>query len=384
MDKQVEQPERVLDLAGYVPEFLREVREFQQLYGAQEREMKRLYGKMNELWKDSLIPSATIQGIKRFEAMLGLKPYPGDTLEERRASVSLKWNQQLPYTLPRLRERLEVVVGQEWYELWVRGSVYELELWVVDQPYRVLQDLREMTRQMIPANLLFIFAGRYPVEIPVEVAAGSRLELASDFYARYNREFLYLDGSWPLDGIYLLGGYKEIEGLDLYPVQLRMQGELAVGEKTIIPNLWIASAAAARTKAFTDISFQACVGSGADVAAQQLIRGDTQIYTAVRVQEGYQSSTTVSGAACTMVCFLSVVPISVVAAREDAATEAAMCENAWTAAGNGSRLRMIQQTEAAPELGSGLTVEKDIWYLDGSFMLDSTKLLDAQIFKYYL
>ena len=74
------QPGRVLDLARYVPDFLREVKEFRQLYGAQEGELKRLYEDMDSLWKDSLIPEATKQGIKRYELMLGLKPYPGDTL----------------------------------------------------------------------------------------------------------------------------------------------------------------------------------------------------------------------------------------------------------------------------------------------------------------
>lgn len=324
--------ERVLDLAGYVPEFLREIREFQQLYGAQESELKRMYGKMDELWKDSLIPSATILGIKRFENMMGLKSYPGDTLEERRASVALKWNQQLPYTLPRLRERLEVVVGDH-YALWVRDSAYELELQVIDQPYRVLQDLRDMARQMIPANLVFIFAGKYPVKIPVEVAAEACLELASDFYARYNREFLYLDGSWPLDGAYFLNGYKEIERLDLYPARLRVQETLQVSVE---------------------------------------VGGRQQLISIVAGRPEVQ----------TEISFWSAIPVSVVAAKEDATADTAMCDNAWTAAGNGSRLRMIQQTDAAPEIRSGLTMEKDLWYLNGTYLLDGTKLLDAEIFKH--
>ena len=110
MDKSVEQQERLADLSRYVPEFLRETVEFRQLWAAQESELKRLYEKMDGLWTDSLIPTATLQGIKRYEAMIGLKPYPGDELEERRAAVFLKWNQQLPYTRLRLRERLELVV----------------------------------------------------------------------------------------------------------------------------------------------------------------------------------------------------------------------------------------------------------------------------------
>lgn len=235
MDKWVEQSERVLDLAGYVPKFLRDVTEFRQLYGAQEYELKRLYGKMDELWKDSLIPSATIQGIKRFERMIGLKPYPGDTLEERRSAVSLKWNQQLPYTIPRLKERLELAVGPDGYELWVRENAYELELWILDQPYRVLQDLRDMTRQMIPANLVFVFVGKYLGKIFTEIAVGSRMELTADFFARYNREFLYLDGNWRLDGTYLLNGYKEIDGLDLYPARMAIQSEW----RSPVTSLWL-------------------------------------------------------------------------------------------------------------------------------------------------
>ena len=225
------QPGRVLDLARYVPDFLQEVKEFRQLYGAQEGELKRLYGDMDSLWKDSLIPEATMQGIKRYELMLGLKPYPGDTLEERRTAVALKWNQQLPYTFPRLKERLEAIVGNDGYVLWVRGKTYELELWIVEQPCRVLQELRDMTRQMIPANLLFIFAGLYPIEIPANTAISGRLELISDFYTRHNREFLYLDGTWDLDGTYLLNGYKEAVGLELYPLELKLRSSLPVRNK---------------------------------------------------------------------------------------------------------------------------------------------------------
>lgn len=43
------QPGRILDLARYVPDFLREVKEFRQLYGAQEGELKRLYGDLDSL-----------------------------------------------------------------------------------------------------------------------------------------------------------------------------------------------------------------------------------------------------------------------------------------------------------------------------------------------
>lgn len=310
------QPGRVLDLARYVPDFLQEVKEFRQLYGAQEDELKRLYGDVDSLWKDSLIPEATMQGIKRYELMLGLKPYPGDTLEERRAAVALKWNQQLPYTFPRLKERLEAIVGNDGYVLWVRGKTYELELWIVEQPCRVLQEFRDMTRQMIPANLLFIFAGLYPIEIPANTAISGRLELISDFYARYNREFLYLDGTWDLDGTYLLNGYKEAVGLELYPLELKLRSSLPVRNT-------------------------------ADTKTQMTYRSDA-------------------------------------AASSGTWTELILRSEEAAATVTESAVRISQQVSAESEVMCRLSVEKDLWYLDGTYLLDGTKLLDAEIFNYDL
>ena len=72
-----------------------------------------------------------------------------------------RWNQQLPYTLRRLHERLQAVVGPDGYELYLKYLIYELAIAVIDQPYRVLQSLHDMTTQMIPANLYLRFAGKY-------------------------------------------------------------------------------------------------------------------------------------------------------------------------------------------------------------------------------
>lgn len=216
--------ERVINLQEYVPEFLRGVKELQHLFWAEEEELRRLYEQMDELWSDSLLQEAGLNGIRRYESLLRLRPYPGDSLKERRAAALLKWNQQLPYTLPRLMERLDSAVGREAYELHVRHRVYELELLVIDESYRTLRSVRDMTREMIPVNLLFLFGGKYPARLSVRITAESRLELASDFYARYNREFLYLDGTWLLDGGYSLNGYREKEFPDLYPARLAVAG----------------------------------------------------------------------------------------------------------------------------------------------------------------
>jgi len=357
------QPGRILDLARYVPDFLREVKEFRQLYGAQEGELKQLYGDMDSLWKDSLIPDATIQGIKRYELMLGLKPYSGDTLEERRAAVSLKWNQQLPYTLPRLKERLAVIVENDGYILRVSDKTYELELWIVEQPWRVLQELRDMTRQMIPANLLFIFAGLYPIEIPVNTATSSRLELTSNFYARYNREFLYLDGTWKLDGTYLLNGYKKTAGLDLYPFGMLIRGNLSARNVVDGRAVGMISEVFEEIKVHTALLLRSSMLAGTRVGVQQWLRGHTALSVDTEMRTACQTDATV---------YQKMQEVLTLHSDEEV--------NASIVSVSG----MLQQVSTGPEMMCRLTVENDLWYLDGTYLLDGTKLLDAEIFEYEL
>ena len=354
MDDKRGQPGRILDLARYVPDFLREVKEFRQLYGAQEGELKRLYGDLDSLWKDSLIPDATIQGIKRYELMLGLKPYSGDTLEERRSAVSLKWDQQLPYTLPRLKERLAVIVSDK---------TYELELWIVDQPCRVLQELRDMTRQMIPANLLFIFAGLYPIEIPVNTATSGRLELTSNFYARYNREFLYLDGTWKLDGTYLLNGYKKTAGLDLYPFGMLIRGNLSARNVVDGRAVGMISEVFEEIKVHTALLLRSSMLAGTRVGVQQWLRGYTAVSVDTEVRTACQTDATV---------YPKMQEVLTLHSDEEV--------NASMVSVSG----ILQQVSTGPEMICKLTVENDLWYLDGTYLLNGTKLLDAEIFEYEL
>lgn len=44
----------------------------------------------------------------------------------------------------------------------------------------------------------------------------------------------------------------------------------------------------------------------------------------------------------------------------------------------------ILQVSTGPEMICKLTVENDLWYLDRTYLLNGTKLLDAEIFEYEL
>lgn len=303
---------RMIDLTRYLPGFLRDVEELSQTAKAEEAEAGRLYGKMDQAWNTGFIRTADLQGIKRWESLLGIKPYSGDALEERRAAVLSRWNQQLPYSLARLKERLDASVGRSNYELDVRHNLYELELALIDQAYRIMRETHDMTKAMIPANLLLISVGKFPVEIPADIRYAGRLELRSEYHARYNRRLLILDGTWTIDGTYKLNGYRELTDIDLYPLSLTVRGGC---------------------NAAPDTSSEVSCRSGIEVAAEM------------------ESTAAISD---------SVLSV--------------------TATESGSR--MGSEVTAGPRMDLVLTAEKDLWHLDGSYIMDGTKLLDAQIIRY--
>lgn len=212
-----------VDLMLLLPPYFQAVYEYQVLMDIEGAELETAKRSLEQIKKNLYVQTCDDSTLREYEQLLGIVRERGAAMEYRRRMILSRMNQQLPYSLPKLKEILDAALGRQWYELEIRYGIYELELDVIDQSYQVLKNIQAMVEEIIPAHLRYIFAGRYPVEIPVDIATISRLELITDFYARYNREFLYLDGSWTLDGTYLLNGYKEAVGLDLYPARTTIQ-----------------------------------------------------------------------------------------------------------------------------------------------------------------
>lgn len=60
-----------------------------------------------------------------------------------------------------------------------------------------------------------------------------------DFYPRANQPYLFLDGTWELDGTDALDGYEGEELIEFYPLQMQIQGEFKQAFATEISRLLI-------------------------------------------------------------------------------------------------------------------------------------------------
>lgn len=217
---------REIDLRSYVPDYLKDYEEFKTLTNLETEEIKKLHEACDEIWNEGFISTAGYQGIKKWESLLSIRPDAGLSLEERRTTVLASWNKQLPYTEIKLREQLTALLGTD-YNLDIWDQRYELRLIVKERPYSVIKSIRKMVKEIIPANLISEFYGRYPASYMEPVNCDTVIRFQIRFYPRYNLPYLFLDRTWSLDNRQSLNGHNGEESLNFYPLKLNISAEIS-------------------------------------------------------------------------------------------------------------------------------------------------------------
>lgn len=152
---------RETDLVSYLPPFLAEYREINEALSAEDPEFGLVWKAADKALKNEFIATADEYGISRFEKMLGIFPMPGESTETRRQRVQLKWLAMLPYTLPRLRETLEAVLGPGGFLLDPPGAeTYCMRLVILNQADEIYFSVAEMLREWVPANIVYDLESR--------------------------------------------------------------------------------------------------------------------------------------------------------------------------------------------------------------------------------
>lgn len=215
---------REINLNYYLPDPFKNMNEFDRITDLESAEIRSLSEKCMDLWNDGFILTAGYQGLKKWESLLGIRPDPKRSLEERRAAVFAGWSKQLPYTEQKLREQLMAMLGSD-YELYIRNTTYELKLVVIERPQSIVKSIQKMVQEMIPANLNAGFFSKYQGNYKVPVSGNNSIHFNTAFYPRYNLPHLYLDNIWSLDGSRKLNGYDSGDFIDFYPVKFKVRTE---------------------------------------------------------------------------------------------------------------------------------------------------------------
>lgn len=209
-------------LIDYLPPFLQEYKELKIINHTEQEEIEQAWEAAEKLLKEPFLLSASTYGISRIEKILKIQALDTDDLETRMFRVLLKLNEVLPYTYRTIKRHLDEICGKAEYELQVHSEEFTIDAIFEIEERQKLVELGRYLDEVLPANLVIFFAKRSRLEFAVPILYKNILKMRSEFYPRYNKPLLSLNGDWLLDGKYTLNSYKDAENIEFYPIRLQL------------------------------------------------------------------------------------------------------------------------------------------------------------------
>jgi hypothetical protein len=146
--------DREINLIEYLPGVLREVKEFKSLSAAENPEAITLWEELENVLDDQFVNESTLNGVKRWESMLGVKALDTDVLSDRRFRILSRLNEQLPYTYKNLDAQLALLCGVNGYKLILDNSAYALTVKVALTAKKKFTEVGNLLDRVVPCNII--------------------------------------------------------------------------------------------------------------------------------------------------------------------------------------------------------------------------------------
>lgn len=142
-------------LIEYLPEFLREVREYKAiLTDGFEPEVVKMFQAAETALNDQFIETASEHSIARWEKMLKIVPKSTHTLTDRRFTILTKLNEQPPYTMEALKRKLEYLCGKDGYSVEVDAEKFILKVRIALTSRNAYDDVCVLLERVVPSNMV--------------------------------------------------------------------------------------------------------------------------------------------------------------------------------------------------------------------------------------
>lgn len=355
------------ELITYYPRFYRDVFEMVEILKAYGRIADGMEENIEQTYRNGFLDYANEATISKLENFLKIGQNKNRTLEERRRLVKSyfvgagKMSASAIFQIIAVYTDSPVICELKPFDDKGNNRLY-IEIQNSEEKTIYTKDIFAILSKRIPAHLLFCFASRLTIEIPIPVNVESGLRMISEFFPRYNVLPFLLDGKTRLDGTYYLNGYLSGETLDFYPVVLQIRAETD----------W-------RKGAAGTVQTQLCFRPWVQMNMQN--DADLKLWSAVCVKAQTASRFFLQGSADAGTQTSSQLTMQGTAEeRMDADALPQLIADVELEILQESALQMRTSVGENCKVDGSLVVEKDLWRLDGSVMLDGSRLLDAEIY----
>lgn len=149
-----------MSMIKYLPAHLRGIRELSELCTVNDPDKDEIKTNMDNDADDFYIPSATIDGIERWEAVMHITSGEA-TIDERRFKLSSRVNNRAPFSEKRIREMLDNLLGNEHYEFIMTTATFQLEILLDVGTKHQINTVTDMLDNILPAHIKLVMNIEY-------------------------------------------------------------------------------------------------------------------------------------------------------------------------------------------------------------------------------
>lgn len=157
----------------YLPETLKDISDLKVLNNDLDIELNNIRGLVQGIGIETIISTASLYGIRKWEKVLGVLPSDNDSLETRRFRVLNILNSKLPYTYRWLNNKLTEIVGTETgYTLNINHRDYIITIVLSGLDIYLMLEIEKQLRNAIPANMVLEIGGPSAATADIKVGMG--------------------------------------------------------------------------------------------------------------------------------------------------------------------------------------------------------------------
>ena len=145
---------REIHLVGYLPDILKEIYEFKQIFKGEEPELSLMFERCDLILDECFIDTLDEYGCGRWEKMLAIAAKDTDTLELRRLRIKAALNGDTPYTMRSLENKLKTLCGEGNFILKYANDIYTLTVGLALAAKNQFDYLKEVLEEIVPANIV--------------------------------------------------------------------------------------------------------------------------------------------------------------------------------------------------------------------------------------
>lgn len=162
---------KAVDLLSYWMPVLRDLKEFKELAKALTPEIELILAAIDSALNNLYIETADETGIAHFESIAGITSSQDASLESRRNTVLIEWNNNTVYTDTTLNNLLTAICGEGNFRVDTNYAEYSMNIHIRTSVDGMDTYLSKVLSNVLPCNLAITYHSTYDatVEAPLNV-----------------------------------------------------------------------------------------------------------------------------------------------------------------------------------------------------------------------